>query len=127
SKVTIVKTQETVYLKEITAPKGYLVDTSAHNVKLSSSVVGQDVSDQEQKASLTVYKMGEALVGASVTDTGVSFQYENRKQPGAVFEVTAAEDIVRGDGTLILKQGDVVKTGLKTDTTGSVTLSNLYL
>lgn len=127
SKVTIVKTQETVYLKEITAPKGYLVDATAHNVKLSSSVVGQDVSDKEQKASLTVYKLGEVLTGATVTDTGVSFQYENRKQPGAVFEVTAAEDIIRGDGTLIFKQGDVVKTGLKTDAAGSVTLGNLYL
>lgn len=37
SSATIVKTQDTVYLKEITAPKGYVVNTTAYNVKLVAS------------------------------------------------------------------------------------------
>ena len=37
SSATIVKTQDTVYLKEVTAPKGYVLNTTAYNVKLVAS------------------------------------------------------------------------------------------
>ena len=37
SSVTIIKTQDTVYLKEITAPQGYVVNATATNVKLVAS------------------------------------------------------------------------------------------
>ena len=33
--VEIVKTQDTVYLKEITAPTGYAIDATAYNVTLT--------------------------------------------------------------------------------------------
>lgn len=127
SKVSFVKTQETVYLKEITAPRGYLVETKAENIKLEAAGKTVTVTDKEQKANLLIYKLGEVLTGALTTDTGVTFQYEKRKQPGAVFEVTAAADIVRADGTTVYKKGEVIKSGLKTDASGSVSLKNLYL
>lgn len=127
SKVSFVKTQETVYLKEITAPKGYLVETKAENIKLKQDSNKLTVTDQEQRGSLTIYKMGEVLTGASSAEEGTVFQYESRKQPGAEFEVTAGADIVRGDGTTVFKKGEVVKSGLKTDASGSVVLENLYL
>ena len=34
SRVTLTKTQDTVYLKEITAPEGYVVQASSYGVKL---------------------------------------------------------------------------------------------
>lgn len=39
----------------------------------------------------------------------------------------AAADIVRADGTTVYKKGEVIKSGLKTDASGSVSLKNLYL
>lgn len=87
SKVSFVKTQETVYLKEITAPRGYLVETKAENIKLEAAGKTVTVTDKEQKANILIYKQGEVLTGALTTDTGVTFQYEKRKQPRAVFEM----------------------------------------
>lgn len=66
--------------------------------------VKQTVTDAEQMASLTVYKLGEVLTGANVTDNGVSFVYTEQKQKGAVYNVYAAADIVSADGTVIYKK-----------------------
>ena len=64
SSVTITKTQDTVYLKEISVPNGYLLDTKAYDVNLViGGTVKQTVTDAEQMASLTVYKLGEVLTG----------------------------------------------------------------
>ena len=84
SSVTIDKTQDVVYLKEITSPVGYLVDATAHDVTLvMGSKVTMELLDDEKKASLTVYKEGEVLTGADVTDEKVTFRYETRRQKGA--------------------------------------------
>lgn len=128
SSVTITKTQDTVYLKEISVPNGYLLDTKAYDVNLViGGTVKQTVTDAEQMASLTVYKLGEVLTGAKVTDDGVSFVYTEQKQKGAVYNVYAAEDIVSADGTIIYKKDALVKAGLTTGDDGSATLDNLYL
>ena len=128
SSVTITKTQDTVYLKEISVPNGYLLDTKAYDVKLViGDTVKQTVTDAEQMASLTVYKLGEVLTGAKVTDDGVSFVYTEQKQKGAVYNVYAAEDIVSADGTIIYKKDALVKAGLTTGDDGSATLDKLYL
>ena len=69
SSATIVKTQDTVYLKEITAPKGYVVNTTAYNVKLvASKTTTTTVPDKEQLGELTVYKEGMALYSSMKTD-----------------------------------------------------------
>lgn len=105
SEVKITKTQDTVYLREISGPSGYVLDTKAYGVKL---VVGQTASknltDKEQKGALTIYKEGEVLTGAAVTENGVTFTYEKRKLKGAVYSVYAGADIKAADGTLIYKK-----------------------
>ena len=128
SEVKITKTQDTVYLREISGPSGYVLDTKAYGVKL---VVGQTASknltDKEQKGALTIYKEGEVLTGATVTEDGVTFAYEKRKLKGAVYSVYASADIKAADGTLIYKKGALVKDNLVTGDDGSVTLKDLYL
>lgn len=128
SEVKITKTQDTVYLREISGPSGYVLDTKAYGVKL---VVGQTASknltDKEQKGALTIYKEGEVLTGAAVTENGVTFTYEKRKLKGAVYSVYAGADIKAADGPLIYKKGALVKDNLVTGDDGSVTLKDLYL
>ena len=128
SEVKITKTQDTVYLREISGPSGYVLDTKAYGVKL---IVGQTASknltDKEQKGALTIYKEGEVLTGATVTEDGVTFTYEKRKLKGAVYSVYAGADIKAADGTLIYKKGALVKDNLVTGDDGSVTLKDLYL
>ena len=128
SEAKITKTQDTVYLREISGPSGYVLDTKAYGVKL---VVGQTASknltDKEQKGALTIYKEGEVLTGATVTEDGVTFAYEKRKLKGAVYSVYAGADIKAADGTLIYKKGALVKDNLVTGDDGSVTLKDLYL
>ena len=128
SSITIEKTQNTVYLKEISVPNGYVLDTKAYGINL---VIGgttkKDVTDKEQFADLTVYKEGEVLTGASVTDSGVVFQYTKQRLKGAVYNVYAGADIKAADGRVIFQKGALIKEGLTTGEDGSATLKNLHL
>lgn len=128
STVEIVVTQDTVYLKEISAPKGYVYRAEAQNIRL---VAGQDskvmVPNQEVMGKLTIYKEGEVMTGALAADDGVIFQYEKRRLAGATYQVIAGEDIVAADGTLVYKNGAVVVEKLTTDSDGKAVLSDLHL
>ncbi len=144
STVEIVVTQDTVYLKEITAPKGYVYNASASNVSIAP---GEDssltITNKEIMGSITVNKKGEMLTGvnsapdeAPILREGtffkkesddLTFQYELRNLSGACYQVTAGEDIIAADGSLVFNQGDVVATELVTGAEGSVTLDNLHL
>ena len=124
----IVKTQDTVYLKEITAPSGYRINATAYNVKLEvSKTTTVTVPDEEQLGQLTVYKEGEVLTGADVTENVTTFRYEKRRQKGAVYNVYAGADITTAYGTKVYSKGDLVKENLITDSNGSVILKNLHL
>lgn len=124
----IVKTQDTVYLKEITAPKGYKRNTTAYNVKLvANETTAVTVPDVEQMAELTVYKEGQVLTGADVTDRGVSFCYEKKRLAGAVYNVYAGDNIYTGYGALVYSKGDLVRENLTTNGDGLVILKNLHL
>ena len=124
----IVKTQDTVYLKEITAPSGYRINATAYNVKLEvSKTTTVTVPDEEQLGQLTVYKEGEVLTGAEVTENGTTFRYEKRRQKGAVYNVYAGADITTAYGTKVYSKGDLVKENLTTDSNGAVILKNLHL
>ena len=128
SSVTIIKTQDTVYLKEITAPQGYVVNATATNVKLvASKTSAVTVENKEQLAELTIYKEGQVLIGAEVSESRTVFQYENRRQKNAVYNVYAGADIVTAYGTKVYSKGDLVKENLTTGENGSVTLKNLHL
>ena len=85
------------------------------------------VPDEEQMGQLTVYKEGEVLVGADVTENGTTFKYEKRRQNGAVYNVYAGADIKTAYGTKVYSKGDLVKENLTTDTNGATVLKNLYL
>lgn len=124
----IVKTQETVYLREITAPTGYRINSTAYNVKLvANNTTSVTVPDEEQLGELTVYKEGQVLTGADVSESGVTFQYENRRQKGAVYDVFAGEDIYTAYGAQVYKKGELVKEHLTTDENGAVILKKLHL
>lgn len=124
----IVKTQDTVYVKEIKAPTGYRLNTSSYNVKLvANQTTSVTVPDEEQLGQLTVYKKGQVLTDAVVTEEGVTFQYENRRQEGAVYNVYAGADIKTAYGAKVYSKGDLVKENLKTDSNGAVVLKNLHL
>ncbi len=124
----VVKTQDTVYIKEITAPKGYRINTKVYKAELAANqTIGITVPDTEQMAELTVYKEGESLTGAKMTDEGIVFQYEKKRLPGAVFSVYAGKDIYTGYGELVYKKGDLVKANLTTNEEGTVVIKNLHL
>ena len=128
SSITIEKTQNTVYLKEISVPNGYVLDTKAYGINLIiGGTTKKDVTDKEQFADLTVYKEGEVLTGASVTDSGVVFQYTKQRLKGAVYNVYAGADIKAADGRVIFQKGALLKEGLTTGEDGSATLKNLHL
>ncbi len=128
SEAEITKTQDTVYLKEITAPSGYRYNATAYRVALKTNqTVSTTVPDIEQLGNLTIYKEGEALTGAAPHGNGLSFQYTNRRQQGAVFNVYAAKDIVTPYGAVAFKSGQLVAENLETGADGSVTVKNLHL
>ena len=124
----LVKTQDTVYVKEITAPAGYRYNGTVYRAALNAGqAVSITVPDAEQLGSLTIYKEGEVLTGATTREDGVDFQYESRRLPGAVFQVYAAKDIVNAYGTVSYKAGQLVAENLETGADGSVTLDHLHL
>ncbi|WP_244324535.1 SpaA isopeptide-forming pilin-related protein [Sporofaciens musculi] len=128
SEVEIVMTQDTVYLKEITAPAGYRYNATAYRVALEANkTTSTTVPDVEQLGNLTVYKEGEVLVGADSNENGTAFRYESRRQKGAVFNVYAAKDITTPYGSVVYKAGELVAENLTTGDNGSVTLKNLHL
>lgn len=128
SSVQIIKTQDTVYLKEITAPTGYRINATAYNVKLEvSKTTTVTVPDEEQMGQLTVYKEGQVLTGADVTENGTTFKYEKRRQKGAIYDVYAGADIKTAYGAKVYSKGDLVKENLTTDSNGAVILKNLHL
>ena len=105
-----------------------MVNTTAYNVKLvASKTTTTTVPDKEQLGELTVYKEGQILAGADVSENGTVFQYENRRQKGAVYNVYAGEDIISAYGAKIYSKGDLVKENLSTDENGACILKNLHL
>ena len=90
-------------------------------------VVSVEVTDKEQLGNLTIYKEGEVLVGASSNENGTTFQYEKRRQKGAIYNLYAAEDIKTPDGAVVYQAGALVKENLVTGDDGSVTVTNLHL
>lgn len=126
--VQIIKTQNTVYLKEITAPTGYRINATAYNVKLEvSKTATVTVPDEEQMGQLTVYKEGQVLTGADVTENGTTFKYEKRRQKGAIYDVYAGADIKTAYGAKVYSKGDLVKENLTTDSNGAVILKTCIL
>ena len=104
---------------EVQAPYGYVLnrepvyfDITADNATVENAVAVVAVSrpDMPQKGKITITKTGEVF--ASVVQSGDIYRpiYEVKGLPGAVYEITAAEDIYTPDGTLRYAKGTVVDT-----------------
>ncbi len=117
-------TAGTYYVKEITAPKGYVLSGKVHTLTVKAGqTTGISATDKEQLGAITIYKEGEVLTGWN----GSNFTYEKKKLPGAVFKVTAGADIYKADGTKVYNKGDLIVENLKTGSDGQVVLSDLHL
>ena len=114
----------TYYVKEITAPKGYVLSGKVHTLTVKAGqTTGISATDKEQLGAITIYKEGEVLSSWN----GSNFTYEKKKLSGAAFKVTAGADIYKADSTKVYSAGDVVAESLTTGTDGQVVLSDLHL
>jgi len=109
----------TYTLTEITAPDGYILDSTPHDVTLSYG--GQGVELVSESLSLdNAPQMGTITITKVDEETGKPIVGAN-----AVFELRAKEDIVTADGTIRHKAGELVAT--LTSKEGVITTGLLYL
>ena len=122
-------------LVEVQAPYGYVINTDPVYFDVTQddssedsgiTVVEVTKANTAQKGTITVYKTGEIFSSAVVAEGVYQPVYAEKGLPGAVYEITAAEDIFTMDGTLRYTAGEVVDT-ITTDSTGYATSKALYL
>lgn len=115
-------------LFEQQSPWGYVFDGEPvpFVVDGTQDVVTVEKYNVPQKGTITVSKEGEVF--SHVAESGGMYQpqYEVQGQPGAVYDITALEDIVTPDGTVHLKAGELATT-LTTGSDGTATSEPLYL
>lgn len=107
---------------------GYVLDSSPVPFKVdgSKTVVTVEKHNTPQKGTITVSKSGEVFSSVLESDGLYQPVYEVKGLQGAVFEITAAEDIYTLDSTLRYTKGDIVAS-ITTDSTGTATTEPLYL
>lgn len=122
-------------LVEVFVPYGYTqnsdpvyFDVTADNATEENAVTVVEVvkSNTAQKGVIKISKSGEVF--SSVTEADGLYQpvFSVQGLPGAVYEITATEDIITPDGTLRASAGEVVDT-VTTDGTGLAESKLLYL
>lgn len=122
-------------LVEVSAPYGYTLnsepiyfDVTADNATEENAVTVVEVtkSNTAQKGVLRISKSGEVF--SSVTEADAIYQpvFAVKGLAGAIYEITAAEDIITPDGTLRYTAGEVVDT-VTTDESGLTESKPLYL
>lgn len=122
-------------LVEVQAPYGYVLnsepvyfDVVQENSEEESGITVIEVvrSNMAQKGTITVSKSGEVF-STVAGDKGL-YQpiFAVSGLEGAVYEITAAEDIYTLDGTLRASKGEVVDT-ITTGADGTATSKELYL
>ena len=117
----------TVYLKELTPPKGFKLSAEVTAVNLTAgTTVTKSFKDDEIMGSIKVTKQGEILTGAASDSNGTVFKYETGRLAGATYSVTAGEDITSADGTVVHKKGASVGT-IRTGDNGEGTLADLHM
>ena len=128
SEVEVIKTQDTLYLKEISVPSGYQLNTTAFKVKLEAAKTSTvHVTNDEQKGRIVIRKSGERLTGVTGDAGNLVFQYSSSVFAGASFKIYAAEDIVSQDKkTPIYTNGELVEE-LTTGEDGSAASKELHL
>ena len=122
-------------LVEVQAPYGYVLDSTpvyfdvtqdASSEEGGVTVIEVTKPNMAQKGIIKVSKTGEVF--SSVTENEGVYQpvYEVQGLPGAVFEITALEDVYTLDGTLRYSAGEVVDT-ITTGEDGTAQSQPLYL
>lgn len=122
-------------LVEVSAPYGYTLnsepvyfDVTADNATEENAVTVVEVTkpNTAQKGVIRISKSGEAF--SSVTEADGIYQpvFAVKGLAGAIYEITAAENIITPDGTLRYVASEVVDT-VTTDETGLAESKPLYL
>lgn len=122
-------------LVEVFAPYGYTLNSEPvyFDVTQDASTDEDGVTvievikpNMAQKGVIKISKSGEVF--SSVTEADGLYQpvFSVQGLPGAVYEITAAEDIVTPDGTTRYSKGEIVDT-VTTDETGLAKSKALYL
>ena len=107
---------------------GYVLDSVpiAFKVDGSKTIVTVEKHNMPQKGIVNISKSGEVFFSAVESDGVYSFVFADKGLAGAVYEITAAEDIITPDGTLRYAKGTVVDT-VTTDESGNAASKPLYL
>ena len=122
-------------LVEVQAPYGYVLnsepvyfDVVQENSEEESGITVIEVvrSNTAQKGTITVGKSGEVFSTVSGTKGLYQPIFSVAGLEGAVYEITAAEDIYTLDGTLRASKGEVVDT-VTTGADGTAKSKELYL
>lgn len=107
---------------------GYILDSTPVSFRVdgTQTTVVVEKHNIAQKGTITVGKTGELF--STVTESDGLYQpvFSVQGLPGAVYEITAAEDVYTLDGTLRYSKGDVVAK-ITTDSTGTAKTEPLYL
>lgn len=107
---------------------GYVLNAEPVSFKVdgTKTIVTVEKQNMPQKGTIAVSKAGEIF--SSVAETNGVYQpvFTDSGLAGAVYEITAAEDIITPDGTLRYAKGTVVDT-VTTDENGNSESKALYL
>ncbi|MBR6617563.1 MAG: Cna B-type domain-containing protein [Oscillospiraceae bacterium] len=143
---TLMLPNELVYgdyeLHEVQSANGYVIDSKPVPFTIDGTVdtVVVEKTNTAQKGKISVSKIGDAFTSVTMESSSYTDEdgnivenptiytpvFEETRLAGAVFEITASEDIVTADGTIRAKKGDVVAT-LTTDANGYAESDLLYL
>lgn len=127
-------------LVEVQAPYGYVLDSTPVPFDVTKenstqeggiTLIKVDKPNMAQKGTISIEKTGEVFFGVNVfgeEGKDVIYQpvYTVKGLAGAVYEITAGEDVITPDGTLRYHKGDVVDT-VTTDDEGFAKSKELYL
>lgn len=107
---------------------GYVLDSApvAFIVDGSQTIVTVEKHNIAQKGTITVTKTGEVFSSVAESDGLYQPVFSVQGLAGAVYEITAAEDIYTLDGTLRCAKGTVVAE-ITTDKDGKAVTEPLYL
>ena len=122
-------------LVEVQAPYGYVLDSTPVYFDVTEdnsteeggvTVIEVTKPNMAQKGVIKVSKTGEVFTSVQENEGVYQPVYEVTGLPGAVFEITALEDVYTLDGTLRYSAGEVVDT-ITTGEDGTAQSQPLYL
>lgn len=120
---------------EVKAPYGYVLNAepvffdviqNASEKEEEVTVIEVPRMNKPQKGRIVIEKSGEIFQSVSESEGVYQPIFQTGMLKGAVFQITAAEDIITPDGTVRIKKGEVADT-ITTDENGRAKSRELYL